>query len=507
MNIRKIPALVLATALQIFPMCRVACVNQAVAPTGFAIVMRWLAGTVALLGSYHAVSGASAAIVGVASWSKITNGVQTGPVTTSMTGPAGQPLVYKIIITTPATTGANDDYYNFDTLPPGLTMNTNVGGADGLGNGFITGTPSQAGVYNVTLTGGNILFPQTVTKAITITISGGGGVTPPAITGPPVNQTVTAGTTASFNVTATGTAPLSYSWKFNTIPIAGATTSSLQLNNVQTTNSGTYSVSVANSAGSTNVSATLTVNAAATGPSITAQPLSLTVSNGATATFSVTAGGTAPISYQWLKGSSNLPAATNSTYSIPAVTTNDAAGYSVVIANSAGSITSSVATLTVLLPPSIVTPPQSATVSNGVNATFTVVAGGSAPMTYQWKFNGGALTSATSSSLTITNVQPGNQGDYTVVVSNALGAVTSPAAHLTVQGAAPSPLQLGNLQPANGWSFDVTGPAQTNYVLWSSTDLSQWSRLNTNFSATGSVHFTDSNAPAPVKFYRATLSP
>jgi Ig-like domain-containing protein len=508
MNIRKIPALVLATALQIFPMCRVACVNQAVAPTGFAIVMRWLAGTVALLGSYHAVSGASAAIQGVAAWTKITNGTQAGFVITNATGTVGQSLLYKIIITTPATTGAQDDYYNYDVLPPGLTMNTNVGGADGAGNGFITGTPSQAGVYAVTLTGGNTLAPQTVTKAITITISGGGGATPPAISIPPANQVVTAGTNVSFSVTATGTAPFSYSWKFNTVAIAGATTSSLQLTNVQTTNSGTYSVTVTNSGGATNASATLTVNAAAIGPSISTQPVSLTVSNGASASFSVTAGGSAPLSYQWRKGTSTILAATNSTYSIATVTTNDAASYSVVITNSAGSITSSVATLTVLLPPSIITPPQSLTVSNGVSASFTVVAGGSPPLTYLWKFNGGALASATSSSLTITNVQLVNQGDYTVVVSNAVGTITSPAGHLTVQGAAPSPLQLGNLQAASSsWSFDVTGPAQTNYVLWSSTNLTQWSRLKTNFAATGSVHFTDSNAPAPAKFYRATLSP
>ena len=131
MNIRKIPALVLATALQVLPLCRVACVNQAVAPTGFAIVMPWLAGTVALLGSYHAVSGASAAIVGVASWTKITNGVQAGPVVSSIAATAGTPLLYKIVITTPATTGAQFDYYNYDTLPPGLTINTNVGGTDG----------------------------------------------------------------------------------------------------------------------------------------------------------------------------------------------------------------------------------------------------------------------------------------------------------------------------------------------------------------------------------------
>jgi hypothetical protein len=419
MNIRKIPALVLATALQIFPMCRVACVNQAVAPTGFAIVMRWLAGTVALLGSYHAVSGASAAIVGVASWTKITNGVQSGPVTTSVTGTAGQPLVYKIIITTPATTGAQFDYYNFDKLPPGLTINTNVGGADGLGNGFLSGTPSQGGVYPVTLVAGNTLWPQTVTKAITVTISGGG----------------------------------------------------------------------------------------ATPPAISAQPQSLTVSNGASTSFSVTAGGTAPLSYQWLRGTSTLLDATNSTYSIAAVTTNDAAGYSVVITNSAGSITSSVATLTVLLPPSIITPPQSLTVSNGVNAKFTVVAGGSPPLTYQWRFNTGVLAGATASSLTISNVQPVNVGDYTVVVSNTVGVASSTAAHLTVQQAVSGPFVLANPQVALGSiSFDVTGPAQTNYILWGSTDLAHWTAIKTNFTTTGTLHLTNSDTASPVEFYRTSLS-
>jgi hypothetical protein len=421
MNLRKLPALLLAAALQVLPMCRVACVNQAVAPTGFAIVMRWLAGTVALLGSYHAVSGASAAIVGVASWSKITNGVQTGPVVTSVSAASGTPLLYKIVITTPATTGAQNDYYNYDTLPPGLTIKTNVGGADGLGDGFISGTPTKGGAYTVNLVAGNTLWPQTVTKAITFTISGGTGGTPPAITSQPASKSVAAGTNVSFNVTATGTAPLAY---------------------------------------------------------------------------------------QWSKGASAILGATNSSYSIAAVTTNDAANYKVVITNSAGSITSSVATLTVLLPPSILTPPQSQTVSNGATATFTAVAGGSPPLTYLWKFSGGALAGATSSSLTITNVQAGNQGDYTVAVSNSVGAVTSTPAHLTVQTTAPGPFQLGNLQVATGSvSFDIISPPQTNVVVWSSTDLAHWTALTTNSSTTGTVHFSQTNGQGPIEFYRATLTP
>jgi hypothetical protein len=489
-------------------MCRVACVNQAVAPTGFAIVMRWLAGAVALLGSYHAVSGASAAIVGVASWSKITNGVETGPVTSSVSAAAGQALLYKIVITTPATTGAENDYYNYDTLPPGLTIRTNVGGADGLGNGFIQGTPTKGGTYAINLIAGNTLWPQTVTKAISFTISGGTGGTPPSITGPPTNQTVTAGANVSFDVIATGTAPLSYSWKFNSALVAGATTSSLQLSNVQTTNSGTYSVTITNSAGSTNASAILTVNAAATSPTISQQPVSLTVSNGASADFSVTAGGTAPLGYLWKKDGAGLSGATTSAFHLASVTTNDAAAYTVVITNSAGSTTSDVATLTVLLPPSILTPPQNTTVSIGNTATFTVVASGSPPMSYQWKFNGNALASATASSLAITNAQTGDQGDYTVVVSNAVAAVTSAPGHLTVQTAPAGPFEIKNLQAGGGWiGFDATGPAQTNIVLWSSSDLSHWAALSTNASGSGTVRLGQSNITSSVQFYRLTLHP
>ncbi len=66
MKLHKVPALVLALGLQVVPVCRLACVTQTAAPTGFAIVFRWIVGAVALLGTVHAVSGASAAIAGVA---------------------------------------------------------------------------------------------------------------------------------------------------------------------------------------------------------------------------------------------------------------------------------------------------------------------------------------------------------------------------------------------------------------------------------------------------------
>src|SRR5690348_14797866 len=120
-RIHKAPALVLAAALQVVPIARVAIVDQAVTPCGFAIVFRWLAGAAALLGSYDAVSGASAAIAGLADLNP------PGPVTTNATGTVGQLFAYRIVVTNP---GVNPDqaYYNAYPLPAGLTINTNIGG-------------------------------------------------------------------------------------------------------------------------------------------------------------------------------------------------------------------------------------------------------------------------------------------------------------------------------------------------------------------------------------------
>lgn len=93
------------------------------------------------------------------------------------------------------------------------------------------------------------------------------------------------------------------------------------------------------------------VAAAATAPSITAQPVSQTVSVGSNVNFSVTAGGTAPLRYQWRFNNTNLPGATNTLLSLLAVSTNQAGAYRVRVTNSVGSVTSAVATLTVLTGP------------------------------------------------------------------------------------------------------------------------------------------------------------
>ncbi len=167
-------------------------------------------------------------------------------------------------------------------------------------------------------------------------------------------------------------------------------------------------------------------------PAITAQPQSQTNSIGANVSFSVSASGTAPLAYQWRFYGTNLSGATTNPFSMSNIQPTNAGNYTVVITNAFGSITSSVATLTVTTSPTISTNPQSQTVTVGGNATFSVVASGSVPLSYQWRFAGTNIGGATLDSYTRSNAQLVDAGNYTVVVTNSFGSVTSAVAVLTV---------------------------------------------------------------------------
>src|SRR6185436_18833000 len=155
---------------------------------------------------------------------------------------------------------------------------------------------------------------------------------------------------------------------FNSAPIGGATSTSYTVVNAQQANAGGYDVVISNSAGSvTSVVATLTVRRR---PSITMQPQNQDVIAGNNATFNVTADGTSPLSYQWRFNSAPIGGATSTSYTVVNAQQANAGGYDVVISNSAGSVTSVVATLTVRTRPSITMPPQNQDVVAGNNATF-----------------------------------------------------------------------------------------------------------------------------------------
>ncbi len=278
----------------------------------------------------------------------------------------------------------------------------------------------------------------------------------PAIAIPPQSQSVVVGGNATFDVTATGTDPLSYQWQLNDVDLPGANSSTLILTGVTANQAGNYAAVVANSAGSvTSIVATLTVLVP---PAIATPPASQTVTAGGSASFNVTATGTAPFSYQWQFKGANIPGATSATLALTGVTTNQAGNYAVVVINSAGFVTSSTATLTVLVPPAITTPPASQTVTAGGSATFNVTATGTAPLSYQWQFNGADLSGANSATLALTGVTTNEAGNYAAVVANSAGSVTSIVATLTVRVPPAITAQPANLSVTAGASatFSVT---------------------------------------------------
>ncbi len=173
-------------------------------------------------------------------------------------------------------------------------------------------------------------------------------------------------------------------------------------------------------------------NVSSSAPSITAQPQSLAVVLTSNAIFNVSANGTAPLAYQWLFNGTNISGATTNLYSIATVQATNAGNYSVVITNSAGSVTSSVAVLTVVTSPVITTNPVSQSVIQGGTANFSVSAIGIQPLTYQWLFNGTNISGVTTNPFVLLNAQLTNAGNYSVLVTNIAGSVTSSPALLTV---------------------------------------------------------------------------
>jgi endonuclease/exonuclease/phosphatase family metal-dependent hydrolase len=168
-------------------------------------------------------------------------------------------------------------------------------------------------------------------------------------------------------------------------------------------------------------------------PVIVTQPQSQTNAVGATITFSVGAGGSGTLACQWQFNGTNIAGATaNPFIFVDAQLTNNG-NYSVVVTNLFGSVASSNAVLLLTnAPPTITTQPQGQSVLAGQTATFSVAASGTPPLNYQWFFSGTNIAGATTNPFTLANVQLTNAGNYSVVITNITGSVTSSAAPLMV---------------------------------------------------------------------------
>ncbi len=221
-----------------------------------------------------------------------------------------------------------------------------IPGATAATYSIASAASTDSGTYSVVVTNA---AGSTPSRSATLIVDGSAPVgTPPSIISNPSSLSVLVGAPASFSVAATGTTPFTYQWRKGTTPIPGATSATYTIPNAQLSDAGSFDCVVTNSLGSaTSSAATLTVNAGAVAPTITVQPANQSISAGSGTSFSVTATGTAPLSYQWRKNGTNITGATSATYTIASAALGDAGSYSVVVTNSAGSATSNAATLTV----------------------------------------------------------------------------------------------------------------------------------------------------------------
>jgi alpha-tubulin suppressor-like RCC1 family protein len=268
------------------------------------------------------------------------------------------------------------------------------------------------------------------------------GCRAPQLLRQPANTTAVAGNTAVLYAAAKGR-DLHYQWQFNGVDLPGAKSGYLRFISVQPTNAGNYVLIITNSFGSvTSAVATLTVNLP---PIITGQPQNQTVIVSNTVSFVVSVDGTPPLNCRWyrngfvLADGGRISGSGTTNLVISNVQSSDALNYTVVITNSFGTVTSAVATLTVLVPPQIYSQPQSQYVAVGATtALWATISVGTPPFSYQWYFNGtplmdgGRLGGSTSYVLSITNSQPGDSGNYWVVITNIAGATTSSVAAVAV---------------------------------------------------------------------------
>ncbi|PWU11255.1 MAG: hypothetical protein C5B50_23760 [Verrucomicrobia bacterium] len=170
-------------------------------------------------------------------------------------------------------------------------------------------------------------------------------------------------------------------------------------------------------------------------PYFTMQPTNRTDYVGGTVIFATAVLGAPPLHYQWwFNGTNLIPGATSNVLVLNTVQLSQAGSYSSVVTNSLGSAISSNAVLTLnpAFAPTITSQPVNAKVFAGGTSYFSVMATGGPSPAYQWQFNSAPLAAATSPTLVISNVSPGQAGTYAVLVTNYAGSVLSSNAVLSV---------------------------------------------------------------------------
>jgi hypothetical protein len=333
---------------------------------------------------------------------------------------------------------------------------------------------SDVGTYNVVVMNG--LSSSMTSSNASI------GLTDPSISAQPQSITNIYGTTANFQVTATGTAPLRYLWHkqgFGDLSdggnISGSHTNVLTISGVSSADNGSYYVTVSNAVGGFVDSSLATLSVR--DPAVTTQPVNATNSTGTTAMFHAIAVGTPSLTYLWYKNANivfddgvKYAGASTDTLWITNVAAGDQDTYHLTVLNGNGASEDSVgATLTVVAPPTpiaITVQPTPRKVLAGAQAALAVGYTGSSPQ-FQWQLAGTNVPGATAAGLILSNVQASVTGSYRVIVSNSINAQTSSPVSVSLVSSL-------KLYPTNIAVIRVGNGAQALATKGNSMFIDQW---------------------------------
>jgi hypothetical protein len=350
-------------------------------------------------------------------------------------------------------------------------------------------------------------------------------VVAPAIATGPTNVTLLAGGSATFGVTGvSGTPAPLYFWQKDGTPlsnggrIGGANSAILTISGTVAGDQGSYSCLVSNIAGVATASATLTVVVPPTIDSQTPAGGPFAAGSGGTVTLSVTAHASNPINYLWKKNNGTLSngghvsGVTLTNLTLTGIDATDAGSYSCHLSNADGAADSVAVVLSLVNGPTIVTQPTPQSVALGSNATFTVTAAGSS-LAYQWMrgstalSNGGRISGATSSALSISSVIDADAVSYSCLITNVGGSTNTASVALTVVHP-----PVITTQPASV-ATTMGGTVSFHVVATGTSPSYQWQKNGAALSNAGdfsdvttpdlSVHIT---SLADVAFYTVTVS-
>ncbi|MDB6133943.1 MAG: hypothetical protein JWM59_2186 [Verrucomicrobiales bacterium] len=386
--------------------------------SAFGQVAKWSVAVVSGLGAFDCVSGAT-----------LVKQIAPSAGSSTVSATNGNALNFVVQVTGAPSTAKS--WRLTGTLPTGLTH----ANATNSNTDSVTGVPRQNGSFPVTITAYEKSGFSGGSKAASFTINVTGGVSPPTIAAQPGSISIAEGGTATLSVSSPGAT--AFQWYSGASgdtsnPIGGAVGATFTTPALSVSTS--FWVRTSNAGGAVNSSAALVT--VINPPVISAQPESVSIHAGGSATLSVTATGSSP-AFQWYTGAAGditnpVAGAVAATFTTPPLAAT--ASYWVRVTNSVGSVDSGTAVVTVIEPPIISSQPQSRTVNAGSSVTLTVGISGSSPE-FQWYAGSagdtanpvpGAVGAAfTTPALNVTT-------SYWVRVSNSVGAVDSATVVISV---------------------------------------------------------------------------